>query len=322
MSSGRTLGWWPKDSGWYRRERQAALAWEFGPLGVAVLDWLATEAASQDGYEDGSVKAGYHAVAIGIGAREPDSVERVRDAVRRCETLGALENVEEDGTRFSCRISGWRADRERALRQLRNARYRTGVDPLTGQETAPESEIEARRQAHTSRVRDARRRCETVRDGARSTDSDSSNGEANASPITSEADRAEVIELCELLATAMRRNDAKAKVAPESARWRTDMRRLLDLDERTTEQVRYAIEWATRHEFWAGVIQSPAKLRDKFGQLVVQIQNEHRSGATRVPLRPHAGGRTDTPADDPGRAELERRFAVRTAQPPEAKGTT
>ena len=57
MSSGRT-SWFAKDAGWYRRERIVTLIEEFGPAGAIVIDWLCCESATQDGYLDGTVKAG------------------------------------------------------------------------------------------------------------------------------------------------------------------------------------------------------------------------------------------------------------------------
>ena len=120
MSSGRT-SWWAKDAGWFRRERVVVLIDEFGPAGAVVIDWLCCEAASQDGYLDGTVKAGCHAVARATRVK-PDRVESI---VARAAELELLEDLDIGPLVFTCRISGWRADRVRALAGARKERFGT-----------------------------------------------------------------------------------------------------------------------------------------------------------------------------------------------------
>lgn len=120
-AEGRTF-WWALDAAWFRRERQADIAIMFGPVGLVALLWLGCHAKELN-VGDGYVKSGYSAVALGIGASQ--QVEEVRNAIRYAAEVGALDDFEEeDGKRFTARLSGWAADQERALRQGRNARYR------------------------------------------------------------------------------------------------------------------------------------------------------------------------------------------------------
>jgi hypothetical protein len=54
------------------------------------------------------------------------------------------------------------------------------------------------------------------------------------------------------------------------------MRRLLERDGHTPEQVSAVIEWSQSDEFWLGNIRSPQKLREKFDALVGQMMRGKR----------------------------------------------
>jgi hypothetical protein len=118
VSEGRTV-WWAKDAAWWRREYIVALGEEFGPLGPAIVDWLAGEAKAQN--DAGRVKTGYRSLARGCFA---DDLVTVRHAVSRAVALGALDDLVEDGERFTCRISGWKSEQDRALAARRKAESR------------------------------------------------------------------------------------------------------------------------------------------------------------------------------------------------------
>jgi hypothetical protein len=113
--------WWMKDSAWWRREYLVELGDEFGPAGPAVVDWLACEAKAQN--DGGRVKAGFRATARGTFITDPGEAAVI---VGRAAELGALDDLEvmPDGRRFTCRVSGWRNDQERAQAAERNRRYR------------------------------------------------------------------------------------------------------------------------------------------------------------------------------------------------------
>lgn len=110
--------WWPKDSGWWRREHIVELGEEFGPTGPAVMDWLSCEAKAQN--DRGYVKAGYRACARGCFAE----LVTVRHVVSSAVALGALDDFEDLEGRFKCRVSGWAKDNERGKAAMRQAAAR------------------------------------------------------------------------------------------------------------------------------------------------------------------------------------------------------
>lgn len=66
-------------------------------------------------------------------------------------------------------------------------------------------------------------------------------------------------------------------------KWRTDMRRLLDLDGVSPDQAITAIDWAHASDFWNAHILSPAKLREKYPTLRRQATAQQRSAAPAGP---------------------------------------
>ena len=118
-----THGYFPLDGGWFDRDYVAALILTDGALGVATILYLCCEAATHGGYEDGLVNSGRNAIALRLCAK-PEDVEAV--IARACE-VGLLDDFEGTPARFTARISGWRADKERAAtaNQRENTRERT-----------------------------------------------------------------------------------------------------------------------------------------------------------------------------------------------------
>lgn len=117
MTAGRTV-WWPKDSAWWRRERVVELGEELGAEGPAVIDFLSCEAAAQN--DGGRVKTGYRSVARGCFVE----LVTVRHVVSRAVTLGVLDDFEEGGNTFVCRMSGWQEDNARGKAAARQAAAR------------------------------------------------------------------------------------------------------------------------------------------------------------------------------------------------------
>lgn len=122
MSGGRTI-WWGKDCAWWEREAVVALGEEFGAEGPAILDWLSCKAKAQN--DGGYVKAGFRSVARGCFIGELVTVSHV---LSRAVTLGSLDDYEESGVTFTCRISGWKADQARAGAAVRKAKSREFSD--------------------------------------------------------------------------------------------------------------------------------------------------------------------------------------------------
>ena len=59
--------------------------------------------------------------------------------------------------------------------------------------------------------------------------------------------------------------------------WILTMARLLDIDKRTADQVRGAIDWCQADDFWAGNILSPMALRKQYERLRLQATRKQRS---------------------------------------------
>ena len=117
--SGRTT-WWAKDAAWHRRELQVELGDEFGPAGLLVLDVLTCWAQEQR--SSGEIRGGFRGLA-----RETfiDHAE-ARAIVERAAAIGAIDDldIDPDGRRFACRVSGFRADQERGRAAWRKATQR------------------------------------------------------------------------------------------------------------------------------------------------------------------------------------------------------
>lgn len=120
MSDGRTV-WLAKDSGWWRREAVIEMLGEVGPTGPAVVDWLACEAKAQN--QGGMVKTGYRVIAHSLFI----DLVTVRPIVSLGVRVGLLDDWQEDGRTFTCRISGWKSEQERALAASRKARQRAAA---------------------------------------------------------------------------------------------------------------------------------------------------------------------------------------------------
>ncbi|WP_329114546.1 hypothetical protein [Streptomyces sp. NBC_01353] len=93
--------------------------------------------------------------------------------------------------------------------------------------------------------------------------------------------RHDVERVCKHLATVIEKGgDKRPRI---TSKWRTDMRRLLDIDEITPDQAIAAIDWAHASDFWNAHILSPAKLREKFPTLRRQATSEQRRGQPASP---------------------------------------
>jgi hypothetical protein len=119
VSAGRTT-WWPKDAAWHRRELIVELGEEFGAEGPMVVDVLSSWAQEQRAA--GRVRGGFRVLA-----REAFvTVSHAQSIVERAGEIGAIDDLEidPDGRRFACRVSGWQADQERGRAALRQAAKR------------------------------------------------------------------------------------------------------------------------------------------------------------------------------------------------------
>lgn len=68
---------------------------------------------------------------------------------------------------------------------------------------------------------------------------------------------------------------------PNLDSWANEVRLMRERDKRTDEQIRSVFEWANQDDFWQSNILSPAKLREKFDQLTIQMKSKgNRNGRT------------------------------------------
>lgn len=81
-------------------------------------------------------------------------------------------------------------------------------------------------------------------------------------------DRPEIDALCDYLADAIAANGSKRPTVTKG--WMEACRLMLDLDERTPQNVRNAIDWCQKDEFWRANIMSMSKLRKQYDTLRLQ----------------------------------------------------
>jgi undecaprenyl pyrophosphate synthase len=82
--------------------------------------------------------------------------------------------------------------------------------------------------------------------------------EGSLSPLHQDIER-----LCNYLATWVERNDSKNRRPPIGQAWYDDMRKILERDKFSVDEVREVIEWTQKHAFWNKQIKSPFKLREQ-----------------------------------------------------------
>ena len=70
--------------------------------------------------------------------------------------------------------------------------------------------------------------------------------------------------------------DLDAPVKHNPTTWANEFRLMRESDGRTVEQIRYLITWTATHEFWSGIVLSPAKMRAKWDQLAKQVKQQRR----------------------------------------------
>lgn len=64
---------------------------------------------------------------------------------------------------------------------------------------------------------------------------------------------------------------------PDLNRWADDIRKMIEIDKRTEDQVRGMIDWATANDFWSANILSARKLREKYDVLKGQANREYKA---------------------------------------------
>lgn len=101
--------------------------------------------------------------------------------------------------------------------------------------------------------------------------------EGKLSPLHDDIER-----LCNYLAAWIEQNDSKKRRPTVGQAWYDDMRKILEIDKFSVEDVREVIEWTQKHHFWSKQIKSPFKLRfqlkptenDLFGKMRAEKYGE------------------------------------------------
>lgn len=72
---------------------------------------------------------------------------------------------------------------------------------------------------------------------------------------------------------------------PNFQTWSDDIRKMIELDKRTEEQVKYIMRWVQQDDFEMANVLSPAKIRKRFDQLIIKIKQQQPNPKV-TPLRP------------------------------------
>jgi len=69
---------------------------------------------------------------------------------------------------------------------------------------------------------------------------------------------------------------------PNFQTWSDDIRKMIELDKRTEEQVRYLMKWVQQDDFEMTNVLSPAKMRKRFDQLAMKVKRESKQVPSNV----------------------------------------
>ncbi|GAH88901.1 unnamed protein product, partial [marine sediment metagenome] len=85
-------------------------------------------------------------------------------------------------------------------------------------------------------------------------------------------------ELAHLLKSLILRNNPKAKTPDDITKWALDIDKMLNIDRRTPEEIKFIIEFSQNDSFWCANILSAGKLREKFDQLYLRAKEKEKKG--------------------------------------------
>ncbi len=91
------------------------------------------------------------------------------------------------------------------------------------------------------------------------------------------------MRLAELFFNKILENNPNHK-KPNLEKWSNDIRLMRERDKRNEQQIEYLITWTQNHEFWHANILSPAKLRQKFDTLVLQVKRDKQNKSNVTPI--------------------------------------
>jgi DNA replication protein DnaD len=70
------------------------------------------------------------------------------------------------------------------------------------------------------------------------------------------------------------RNNNPEHKTPNLQKWSDEIRKMVEIDKRTIEQVKYLMQWVQQDDFEMINVLSPTKLRKRFDQLVIKVKKE------------------------------------------------
>lgn len=69
---------------------------------------------------------------------------------------------------------------------------------------------------------------------------------------------------------------------PNLQSWADNIRKMIEIDKRTENQVRGMIEWSQHNVFWASNILSAKKLREKYDTMAAQANRDYKTKQTKT----------------------------------------
>lgn len=96
-------------------------------------------------------------------------------------------------------------------------------------------------------------------------------------------ERPEYERLARVLADLIVRNGSKRPSERAVLGWRSDIRKMVELDGRSLEQVEACIVWAQADDFWKANILSAGKLREQYDRLRLSAERDGSSWERRTP---------------------------------------
>ncbi|MCM3636857.1 hypothetical protein M3152_03925 [Sporosarcina luteola] len=84
-------------------------------------------------------------------------------------------------------------------------------------------------------------------------------------------------------------NNHSDRGEPDLGNWTNAMKRIVENDQRSIEQVQQLITWSQQHRFWKTVIFSPAALRRNWNQMAAQMRQDHNTRRGQVYQLPNKG---------------------------------
>jgi DNA replication protein DnaD len=91
-------------------------------------------------------------------------------------------------------------------------------------------------------------------------------------------------QLAEYFLEQIRKNNPEHKT-PNMQKWSDDIRKTMEIDERTEEQIKYLMKWVQEDDFEMSNVLSPSKLRERFDQLIIKVKKDKKTTPIKRPTK-------------------------------------